>query len=161
MPVDLTQYGIDRDPAKIHEQLIYTTALIYNVLNSEITTYLSQFDMTPGKLNVLVAIQHHGGDEGLPQVQISRHLIVTKSNMTKHLDKLEREGLITRSSRPGDRRVKIVRITPKAEKLLNTLWDEYNAQLKRLAAKMGVTKQRQLAGLLMEWFGGLVEGSDL
>ncbi len=160
MAVDLSQYGIDRDPAKIHEQLIYTTALIYNILNSEITTYLSQYDMTPGKLNVLVAIKHHGGDKGLPQVQISRHLIVTKSNMTKHLDKLEREGLITRSPRPGDRRVKIVRITPKAEKMLDGLWDSYNERLMQLTAKMSRTKQRQLAGLLMEWFGELVQGES-
>ena len=158
MAVDLAQYGIDRDPDKIHEQLIYTTALIYNVLNSDISTYLAQFDMTPGKLNVLVAIQHHGGEEGLPQVQISRHLIVTKSNMTKHLDKLEREALITRSSRPGDRRVKIVRITPKAQKLLDGLWDRYNQRLQELTRKLSPVKQKQLAGLLMEWFGGLVEG---
>ncbi|MBZ0165830.1 MAG: MarR family transcriptional regulator, partial [Candidatus Omnitrophica bacterium] len=110
-------------------------------------------------LNVLVAIKHHGGDEGLPQVQISRHLIVTKSNMTKHLDKLEREGYIARSARPGDRRVKIVKITPKAEKLLNGLWDDYNERLKQLTATMSRAKQKQLAALLTEWFGGLVEGA--
>lgn len=159
MAVDLSQYGITADGQKMHEELVYTTALIYNVLNGEITTYLSQYDMTPGKLNVLVAIKHHGGDEGLPQVQISRHLIVTKSNMTKHLDKLEREGYITRSARPGDRRVKIVKITSKAEKLLNGLWDDYNQRLKQLTAKMSRSKQKQLAALLTEWFGGLVEGT--
>lgn len=159
MAIDLSQYGIERGPDKVHEQLIYTTALIYNVLNSEISAYLTEFDMTPGKLNVLVAIQHHGGNEGLPQVQISRHLIVTKSNMTKHLDKLEREGLITRSSRPGDRRVKIVRITPKAQKLLDGLWERYNQRLKDLTGQLSRAKQKQLAALLMEWFGGLVEGT--
>lgn len=161
MSVDLSQFGIDRDPSKLHEQLIYSTALIYNVLNSDISTYLAEYDLTPGKLNVLVAIKHHGGEEGLPQVQVSRHLIVTKSNMTKHLDKLEKEGLITRSARPGDRRVKIVRITPKADKLLNGIWDAYNERLQELTSHLSKAKQKQLAGLLMEWFGLLVaRGSD-
>lgn len=158
MPVNLSQYGIIADGQKMHEELIYTTALIYNLLNSEIATYLAPHDMTPGKLNVLVAIKHHGGKDGLPQVQISRHLIVTKSNMTKHLDKLEKEGLITRSARPGDRRVKIVRITAKAERLLDSIWEDYNAHLKQLTGKLNRNKQKQLANLLVDWFGTLVEG---
>ena len=154
---DLKQYGICSDGKKIHEELVYTTALIYNLLNSEITNYLAKYNLTPGKLNVLVAIRHHGGNDGLIQIQISRHLIVTKSNMTKHLDKLEKEGMITRSSKPGDRRVKIIKVTKKAEELLDGIWDEYNKRLKSLVSDLDQDKQKQLAGLLLDWFGILVE----
>ena len=156
MPVDLSQYGITTDGRKVHEEIIYVTALLYNVLNCDITTYLADYDLTPGKFNVLMALKHHGGDEGLPQVQIGRHLILTKSNMTKHLDKLEKEGLITRSAQPGDRRVKLVRTTRKADKLLERIRDDYHSRLKTLANHLTLEKQHKLSRLLTEWFGNLV-----
>ena len=158
MTVDLTQYGINTDGQKVHEELIYTTALIYNVLNSEISSQLAPYDLSPGKLNVLVAIKYHGGATGLPQVRIGRHLILTKSNMTKHLDNLEKDGLITRSPCLADRRVKLVKITPKAERLLDKLWRGYNLRLEQLTEGMSPGRQQQLAALLTDWFESLVQG---
>jgi len=153
---ELQKYGICTGDKKIHEEIVYTTALIYNLLNNDITSYLTDYNLSPGKLNILVAIRHHGGKDGLTQIQISRHLIVTKSNMTKHLDRLETEGMITRSARPGDKRVKIIKVTKKAGELLDNIWNEYNQRLKGLTSKLSKEKQTQLSKLLFEWFGTLV-----
>jgi DNA-binding MarR family transcriptional regulator len=125
---------------------------LYSLISDSIESYLKPYDLSIGKLNILIAIKHHGGHEGIRQVQISQHLIVTPSNMTKMIDKLESEGLVTRSALEGDRRVNIVRITKKGVDLLDSLWDGYANLLKSCLACMSKTRQKQLASLLIEWF---------
>lgn len=152
---DLTTFGINKGDGKYHEEAIYTLALLYNLINGEISSYLKDYDLTPGKLNVLVVIKHHGGEQGICQVDISKHLIVTPSNMTKMIDKLENEGLVTRSALEGDRRVNITKVTKKGYELLEVVWGGYEEKLKKLTHTLNQGKQKQLADILTEWFEGL------
>lgn len=153
---ELAKYGVYAGEGKVHEEMIYSLALIYSIVNNDITAFLKEHNLTPGKLNVLIAIKHHGGSKGLPQVEVSKHLIVTKSNTTKLLEKLEKEGLVTRMQQVDDKRVNITKITKKAENLLDSIWGEYNKKLKSLAGKLDSEKQRKLSSLLIDWFGELV-----
>lgn len=149
---DLQGYGIYKGEGRIHEEVIYSMALIYNLVNTEIASYLRDFNLSAGKLNILIAIRHQGKGEGLTQVEISKHLIVTPSNMTKMLDKLEKDGLVERKALEGDRRVNIINVTKKGEKLLDGIWDGYNLVLKSLVGKIIQEKQKHLASILTEWF---------
>ncbi|MFC1510597.1 MarR family winged helix-turn-helix transcriptional regulator [Candidatus Omnitrophota bacterium] len=149
---DLNKFGIYKGEGRVHEEIVYSMALLYNIINSEISTYLKPFNLTIGKLNILIAIKHHGGNEGIAQVEVSKHLIVTPSNMTKMVDKLEAEKMVTRSALPGDRRVNIVKVTKKGADLLDAVWEGYNAQLKKSLSALNMEKQGKLAGLLTEWF---------
>jgi len=150
--VDLRTFGIHKGEGKYHEEIIYSLALLYNILSNKISKYLKNYDLTTGKLNILMAVKHHGGEKGIRQVEISKHLIVTPSNMTKMIDKLEKESLVTRLSLKGDRRVNIVKISPKGSQLLDKLWEGYNEQLKEVLKGLPPLHQKQLAGLLTEWF---------
>ena len=149
--VDLAKFGINEKEGKFFEEAVYSTALIYNICNTRINHYLKQFNLNVGKLNVLVAIRHHGGEDGLSQVEISKHLIVTPSNMTKLLDKLEKEELVTRSPMQGDRRINIVRVTHKAKKLLDHVWPEYSGILKELMGNISKKDQERTAYYLKNW----------
>lgn len=149
---DLKTFGIDKEAGKLHEEIIYSLALIFNIVDNRITNYLKDYSLTTGKLNILIAVKHQGGEKGIPQVQISKHLIVTPSNMTKMIDKLEKEGMVTRSALEGDRRVNIVNITKKGSDLLDSVWEGYNSQLKEQINYLPKDKQKQLASLLVEWF---------
>ena len=51
----------------------------------------------------------------------------------------------------GDRRVNIVKITTKASKLLDNLWDGFQATMMDLVNKLEPDKQKRLAGLLIDW----------
>ena len=148
---NLSQYGIIKGEGRYHQEIVYTTALLYNLASQKIEEYLSGFNLTLGKLNILIAVKHQGKEEGLSQVELSQHLILTPSNMTKMIDKLEKEGLVTRSAMNGDRRVNIVKITTKASKLLDNLWDGFQATMMELVNKLEPGKQKQLAGLLIDW----------
>lgn len=50
---------------------------------------------------------------GLRMKDLSSHLMVTGANVTALTDELERDGLVTRSSSPTDRRSWILNMTPK------------------------------------------------
>jgi DNA-binding MarR family transcriptional regulator len=154
MPVmkKLKQFGVYTGQTKYHEEIIYSMALIYGLVHQQISHYLQDYQLTLGKLNILIAIKHHGGEEGLRQVELSKHLIVTPSNMTKMIDKMEQEKLVVRFGLEGDRRVNMVKITTSANRLLDSLWPGFQQTMKQAVSGIPESKQVQLAGLLTEWF---------
>ena len=148
---DLKTFGVHPGEGRYHEEIIYSLALLYNILTGDISNYLKSFHMTIGKLNILMAIKHQGGKDGIRQVDISKHLIVTPSNMTKMLDKLENEGLVTREGMAGDRRVNLIRISKKGSDMLDRIWPGYNERLQVSLQALNKNEQRQLAKLLTGW----------
>ena len=67
---------------------------------------------------VLLAAIGRGGPEGLPLSALGRNLLVTKANITGMVDRLERDGYVTREAHPTDRRVTRARLTPKGRRFL-------------------------------------------
>lgn len=151
----LEHFGVETGKGKYYEEAVYSLALIYNVITDEITNYLNDFGLTPGKFNILFTIKHRGGEKGISQVDVSKHLIVTKSNLTKLIVKLEKDGLVTRSALAGDRRVNVLKVTSKGSHLLDKLWEGYNARLKDLLSSLESNKQKMLSSLLVEWLNNL------
>jgi len=149
--------GIDLRANKFHEQAAYGVALLYHFLDNRIAAHLAGFGLTPAKFNVLMVLKHQAGGRGMSQVAIGKRLIVTASNMTRLLDKLEKEGLTQRSAQKGDRRVKTIHITPKGSHLLDKAWPGYDRQLKDLAATLDTKDQKALSGLLIKWFSRLMK----
>lgn len=151
----LKRYGFEAGKGRYHEEALYSLALIYNIANNALSAFLKDFDLTPAKFNVLMAIKHQGKKEGISQVEISKSLIVTASNMTRLLDKLEKEGFIQRVAQHGDRRVNLVIISEKGSKLLDRAWPGYEKKLRDLIGKLPQEEQRPLAGLLIRWLSKL------
>ena len=154
----LKSFGIETEKGKYHEEVIYDVGLLYNIINNEIAAYLSHFHLSPAKFNVLMVIKHQGDKEGISQVDISKKLIVSAPNMTRLLDKLEKEKLIEKLSQQGDRRVKLIKVTEKASKLLDDVWPGYTAKLKSLMDAINQEDQKILAGLLTNWLNTLLRG---
>ncbi len=152
----LAQFGIMTGRGKHYEEAMYCLALIYNVCNTRLTAFLKGHGLSIGKFNILVAIKVHGGEQGLSQVDISKHLIVTPSNMTKLIDKLEKKGMVTRSAMPEDRRVNIIKISQSAADLIDSIWDEYSAQLKDLMSGLDTKDQEIMAAKLIKWLKALL-----
>ena len=149
----LESFGVKEGQGKYYEEAVYSLVLIYNTLYDSVSRYLEPHGLTPGKLNILLAIKHQGGAEGIRQVELSKRLIVTPSNMTKLIDKLEKEGLVTRSALAGDRRVNLMKITPQGTKLLDEVWAGYNQKLKDLVGVLPLARQKELSRTLLQWFG--------
>jgi DNA-binding MarR family transcriptional regulator len=153
----IKMFGFEVGKGKHYEEIIYAMALLYNVVNNEIASQLKDFKLTPAKFNALMVIKHQGGKEGISQVEISKRLIVTASNMTRLLDKMEKEKLIVRVAQEGDRRVNVIQISEKGYSLLDKAWPGYIEKVKGLAARLNQEEQKDLAGLLLKWLDHSLE----
>ncbi len=144
-------FGIEVGQGKYHEEAIYGIVLLYNLINGEISSFLKPYELTPAKFNVLMTIKHQGGSSGISQVEISKHLIVTPSNMTRLLDKLEKEKLVHRISNKNDRRANIIKISERGGRLLDSVWPGYQKVLRRLGSLLTKAEQKTFDALLMKW----------
>jgi DNA-binding MarR family transcriptional regulator len=134
------------------ENTVYAVAGIYALLEKRITAVLRPFGLTPAKFNALMVIKHLGGQQGLTQIEIGKRLIVSASNMTRLLDKLHKEGLIERTTRIGDRRVNIIRITGKGAGILDKAWPGYAKQVRNISGLLAENERGKAAELLFGWF---------
>ncbi len=155
----LKRFGIELGKENYHEAAIYGIACIYLLIDKEISDYLRFFNLTPAKFNALMVIKHQGKDKGLSQVEIGKSLIVTASNITRLIDKLQQGKFIVRFSRQGDRRVNLVKINRKGSELLDKVWPGYYDKIKKLAALINKEELREVSGLLLKWAGKFEEHS--
>jgi len=146
-----SRFGIEIHKDKVWEGAIYGVACAYAFIEKAISGYLRPYKLTPAKFNAMMVIKHTGKDKGISQVEIGRHLIVTASNMTRLVDKLETEGYIERLNLAGDRRVNLVKISKKGSSLLDKVWPGYYKKIQELADYLGPDELRQVARLLEKW----------
>ena len=97
---------------------------------------------------VVLAAIARGGPEGVPLSALGRNLLVTKANVTGMVDRLERDGYLTREAHPTDRRVTRARLTPKGRRFLDQVGPLQAAWSDRTFRDFSRTeKQALLSGL--------------
>ncbi|MBN2120772.1 MAG: MarR family transcriptional regulator [Candidatus Omnitrophica bacterium] len=126
------ELGIRGGKDRINEEVVYTIARSYVFLEQAISNFLSKYNLTPAKFNILLMAKHRGNGKGLPQNEISKLLLVTTSNITRMVDKLEKDNYVERLAKKGDRRVNLIKITGKGSVLLDEIWPHYETMLDNL-----------------------------
>ncbi|MCK5306137.1 MAG: MarR family transcriptional regulator [Candidatus Omnitrophica bacterium] len=150
-------FGVELNNKRYYEEAVYSVALIYNALNNHISRHLKDYGLSVAKFNVLLVIKHQGREEGASQVSISQHLVVTPSNMTRLLDKLEKEKLIRRVCQKGDRRVNLIKITDKGINLLDKIWPGYLNKLQSLSSHITAAEKKIVSTVLIKWLKGVLQ----
>jgi DNA-binding MarR family transcriptional regulator len=81
--------------------------------------------------------------------EIEQGLLFEQYNLSRLLDRMEREGLVRRVPFPGDKRRQLVEITEKGRGLQKRMWLVYGAAIDRfLGAKLDEGEVEQLTSLL-------------
>jgi DNA-binding MarR family transcriptional regulator len=80
-----------------------------NVLESRVEARLSEVGLSIAKLAALHHLTQAG--ESLPLGQLAERLACVKSNVTQLVDRLEADGLVSRTSDPNDRRSRLAVLT--------------------------------------------------
>jgi DNA-binding MarR family transcriptional regulator len=150
------KYGITDSGTDVES--CYIIALIYNVIHDEIDEYLSEFSLSVGQFNLLIALKRHQG-QPIKQVEISQYLIVSPSNMTKLIDKLEKNGLVKRTAQAADRRANLIAITPSGLSLVDAAWPGYQALMSEKMSSLTKEDRRALASILPRWLSALDKSS--
>jgi DNA-binding MarR family transcriptional regulator len=145
------QVGVDIGQGRYHEEMVYGVALMYTEMFNEITIYLKKLGLNPTQMNALMLIKHQGKEEGLSQVDLGTRMMATAHNITRLLQKFQKDGLVERATYQKDGRVTIVRITPKGSLLLDEVWEGYDQKLKEIAARIPAEEQKVFSGLIQKW----------
>lgn len=130
---------------------------IYALLYRQMENYFKDHALTPVQFNTLLLIKHLGRREGLSQQDISGHLIVSPSNITRLIDRLIVLDYVKRGNASHDRRIKLIQITPKGSAILDELFHGYGEMIQQSVYVLERKEVEQLSALLIKWFSKLQE----
>ena len=134
-----------QDPS--HEVAL-AIVLTSEMLTKEADRLLRGFGLTEAQFNVLMLLAFQAGPEGISQTKLSRMLLVNRANVTGLVDRMERDGLIERASEPGDRRMRMIRMTPRGKDLLEKAVQPYVAKVDGIVSGLSSKEQDHLLKLL-------------
>ena len=143
-----SEMGFNPQKENVSASALYNVVRTFTLLNRLFQRNYARFDLTPAKLNVLMLVKHVGAEQGLPQREIARRLIISGSDVTGLIDRLEKDGLLTRQGASNDRRVKLIKITPKGSALLDRLWPAHTRQIESVMSPLSGREKEQLSALL-------------
>ena len=144
-----TELGFRKPIASLsHESLlnIYYTS---SCLKKRAAEFFRPFGLTDVQFNVMMLVSHQveAGD-GLSQAELSDMLLVNRANITSLIDRMERAGLVKRTSAAGDRRYNIIKLTDKGGELLSLVEPLYAKEFKAVMSCLKKTEQERLVGML-------------
>ena len=103
--------------SEVNNRLFFRLFQAANTLHTKGTQALESIGVTTGKWSVLGALSRPQATDGMSIGELSRYLLVSRQNLTAILSRLERDGLIERTTGETDRRSRKVRMTEKGEAL--------------------------------------------
>ena len=105
-----------------------------------------RFDITLARFDYMAQLYRYR--DGLKMRVLSRYLMVTGGNVTGLTDELEREGVVSRTASPDDRRAWIVSLTPKGRRSFEAMAKEHEQWILEMFAGLDMKTVRQLHGQL-------------
>lgn len=120
-------------------QLLRTSETVWNASR----LFFSRWDLSPSQFNVLNLL--HGNAAGCTQIELSRLLIMHRSNVTGLVDRLEERGLVRREASATDRRTWFVVLTPDGTKLIREILPHYYAAAEAVWGKISAARSAEIA----------------
>lgn len=126
----------------------------FQALEDLVSTHLARFGLSWPKSKALVEL-HMAGDPGLSQSELSRKLRVSRANVTGLIDRMEKDGLVARENNPSDKRAFRVRLTKRAEGLVNAFLPVHGQFLQKVMSGLDTGEKEILISLLQKLKKGL------
>ena len=115
---------------------------VYDDVLRPVGLQMSQF-------SVLVQIAAYG-EAGATITSLAAELVMDRTTLTRNLRPLERAGLLRVARAPGDARARVVLLTHRGEKIIETAYPLWDAALHRVRALLGPRKLNALRAQLSE-----------
>jgi MarR family 2-MHQ and catechol resistance regulon transcriptional repressor len=129
------------------EETLVAIFRTYNTILKDFNRLFARFGLTEPQFNILVLLAKKG-NEGMVFTEIGRKMLVSRANVTGLIDRLEREGFITRNGQPNDRRTKLAMITEKGLDMLRRIIPSHCDKINQLTAALNGQEKRALVGSL-------------
>jgi len=105
-----------------------------------------EIELSPVQCHVLHLIEP---GQALPMGRLADTLACDASNVTGLVDRMETRGLVRREPAPGDRRIKVLRLTPAGARLRSQVLSRMTRESHPLS-RLSATQRRTLVKILEE-----------
>jgi len=140
-----TEMGFPARRAWLEGAVLYGAARTYGFLLRKLSKIYDRFGLSASSFNLLMLLRHGQDPRSFTQQEIGRRLVVTPSDMTGLVDRLEKKGLVKRQ--PGlDRRSKLLRITEEGAQLVDRVWPEHAQAVRRVTDVLDKREAELLVG---------------
>lgn len=97
---------------------------------------------------------HREGRAGLRQYEIGERVLLNKHNLSRLIDRLEKQDLVRRDACEEDGRGNRIRITEEGEETLRRMWPAYGESIqKEFGEKLSQSECSELSRLLAKVLG--------
>jgi DNA-binding MarR family transcriptional regulator len=129
--------------ASPQQEALLSVVVAAGTINSLLDQICEKHGLTRTQYNVL-RILRGVHPEGHPRREIAQRMVERAPDITRLVDRLQKQGLVRRTQGGTDRRQSIARITSKGLKLLDSIQPELDA---RTAAQLDTLSSRDCAQL--------------
>ena len=119
-------------------ELLHTADTVWNASR----VFFERWDLSPSQFNVLNLLRFNPA--GLSQTDLSRQLIMHRSNVTGLVDRLEKRGLVARREVAADRRAYSVVLTATGARLLGDILPQYYQDAARVWGHLPARRAAEL-----------------
>src|SRR5581483_6626895 len=123
-------------------ELLRTAETLWNASR----VFFARWDLSPSQFNILNLLYEQPG--GCTQIELSRQLIMHRSNVTGLVDRLEARGLLQRQDSLTDRRAFIVVLTSTGRKLIRQILPHYYQASETVWGALSIERANQLVSEL-------------
>ena len=135
-------------------QLLRTAETLWNASRM----FFVRWDLSPSQFNVLNLL--YDQPDGCTQIDLSRSLIMHRSNVTGLVDRLEGRGLVRRRDKARDRRAYRVVLTSAGRNLVRQILPHYYAAAERVWGELSPSRADQLVDELMRVSANAADVAD-
>ncbi len=121
------------------------------LLTEELCLVYQRYGLSEGEFDVLATLRRAGEPFERAPGELAAFTMVTTGAMTKRVDRLERNGLVTRRASESDGRGRVVALTPAGKQLIDQAFTEHMRNERRLLDQLTPEQASQLEPLLTVW----------
>ena len=139
------ELGLRRDFQVLEHEAILNIYYTAAQVKKRATEFFQRYGLTDVQFNVMMLLVYQVDNRGgLTQAQLSDMMLVNRANITSLIDRMERDGLVVRTTTVGDRRSNLIKMTGKGKKLFKTVEPFYAQQVRRVMSVVSAAEQKRL-----------------
>jgi DNA-binding MarR family transcriptional regulator len=112
---------------------------------------LKQAGLPPPSWHDLLLELERAGEGGLRPAELERRLLIAQYNLSRLLDRMERDGLVRRAPLSGDARGQVVEITAQGRRVQQKMWPVYVATIQALIGERLSAPEAAMLSSLLGW----------
>lgn len=120
-------------------------------LTEQLRVIYRRYGLGEGEFDVLAALRRAGEPFERAPGELAAFTMVTTGAMTKRIDRLERDGLVTRRPSTSDGRGRVVALTGAGRKLIDQAFTEHMRNERRLLDHLTPDDAARLESILGTW----------